>query len=56
MPKKLTMPIKNYSLALNQLKIPCGDLKRALLEHKFCNLQMYFEEVRKILTTPALKY
>ncbi len=32
--KKWTMPIKNWSLALNQFKILCGDFRHDLLELK----------------------
>jgi hypothetical protein len=32
--KKWTMPIKNWSLALNQFEILCGDFRHDLLELK----------------------
>jgi putative transposase len=32
--KKWTMPIKNWSLALNQFEILCGDFRQDLLELK----------------------
>ncbi|WP_250311457.1 hypothetical protein [Rickettsia endosymbiont of Oedothorax gibbosus] len=32
--KKWTMPIKDWSLALNQFEILCGDFKYDLLENK----------------------
>ncbi|WP_342271774.1 IS256 family transposase [Candidatus Tisiphia endosymbiont of Parasteatoda lunata] len=34
--KKWTMPIKDWSLALNQFEILCGDFKYDLLENKKC--------------------
>jgi putative transposase len=33
--KKWTMPIKEWSLALNQFEILCGDFKYELLENDF---------------------
>ena len=32
--KKWTMPIKNWTLALNQFEIICGDFKQELIESK----------------------
>ena len=33
--KKWTIPIQNWSLALNQFEILYGDFRQGLLEHKF---------------------